>query len=204
MSPHPCPSPRRWEGSEVSGFPPSGAPLPSQGRGRGGLSPSVRRSPPFSGEGQGWAFSFRQALPSLLRGGAGVGFLFPFGRSLPIWGRVREGLPFRSGGFEILITDGCGFLRPLRGTSEQVEFKFPTTKKASSDWRRLGKGFIPSPLFILSLHSSLPLVGEGEGVGWVREGCYCCLSEIICMIFCSISSQSSGLSCRSAFVASRP
>ena len=37
LPPHPCPSPRRWEGNEVSGFP-------------------------------------RQALPSLLRGGAGVGF----------------------------------------------------------------------------------------------------------------------------------
>ena len=128
----------------------------------------------------------------------------PVRRSLPIWGRVREGLPFRSGEFEILITDGCGFLRPLRGTSEQVEFKSTTTKKASPDWRRPRRSFNPSPLFILFLYSSLPLVGEGEGVGWVRECCYCCLSEITCMIFCSISSQSSGLSCRSAFVASRP
>ena len=98
------PSPRRWEGSEVSGFLPSGAPLPSQGRGWGGVSPPVRRS-------------------------------------LPIWGRVREGLPFRSGEFEILITDGCGFLRPLRGTSEQVEFKSTTTKKSlprlEETWKRV-------------------------------------------------------------------
>jgi len=79
-------------------------------------------------------------LPSP-RGGAGVGFLLPFGRSLPIWGRVREGLPFHSGGFEILITDGCGFLRPLRGTSEQVEFKSITTKKSlprlEETWKRV-------------------------------------------------------------------
>ena len=132
----------------------------------------------------------------------------PVRRSLPIWGRVREGLPFRSGEFEILITDGCGFLRPLRGTSEQVEFKSTTKKKPPPIGGDLEEGFIPSPLFILSLYSSLPWVGEGadlgEGVGWVRECCYCCLSEITCMIFCSISSQSSGLSCRSAFVASRP
>jgi len=83
---------------------PTPAPPLGDGRGVKLVASPVRRSPPFSGEGQGWGLSFRQAFPSLLRGGAGVGspcFVYPlsFGwiytpsvrRSRPIGGGLGRG-----------------------------------------------------------------------------------------------------------------